>query len=98
MTGPDSEFWILAADGSEVEVDVSGCVIGIERPEVGKVWEIIIELADRVSGTVFLPSGTFLCREDVRAQLPEGMESDSVFVQEITLEAFESVAGHSTRR
>lgn len=92
-TGEDTEFWIRAGDGSEVEVDIDNCVIGIERPGIGKVWEIIIELADRVSGTILVPNGTFLCREDARNQLPEGMENDSVFVPEITLEAFERVAG-----
>ncbi|MFE0099838.1 hypothetical protein [Streptomyces sp. NPDC059009] len=95
-TGDSTEFWIRAADGSEVEVDVVDCVIGIERPQPGAVWKIIIELADRASGAVLIPDGTFLCREDMRPHLPEGMEGDSVFVPEITIEAFERVAGPFT--
>ncbi|MEV6795789.1 hypothetical protein AB0M87_28215 [Streptomyces sp. NPDC051320] len=92
-TGDDAAFWIRAADGSEVEVDVVDRVIGIERPQVGNVWKIIVELADRVSGTILIPNGTFLCREDMRAHLPEGVENDSIFVPQITLEAFEMIAG-----
>lgn len=95
-TGDDTEFWIRASDGSEAEVDVVDCVIGVERPQAGDVWKIIIELANRASGAILIPTGTFLCREDMRAHLPEGMENDSVFVPEITLEAFESVAGPFT--
>ncbi|MFI1392645.1 hypothetical protein [Streptomyces griseoaurantiacus] len=95
-TGSDTGFWIRADDGSEVEVDVTDCVIGVERPQVGNVWKIIIELADRVGGAIIVPNGTFLCREDTRAHLPEGMENDSVFVPELTLEAFERVAGPFT--
>ncbi|MFR9799457.1 hypothetical protein ACL02U_26725 [Streptomyces sp. MS06] len=96
VTGNDGEFWIRAADGSEAEVDVVGSVIGVERPQVGDVWKIIIELANRASGAILIPNGTFLCREDMRAHLPEGMENDSEFVPEITLEAFERVAGPFT--
>jgi hypothetical protein len=92
-TGSDTEFWIRAADGSEAEVDVTDSLIGVERPQVGDVWKIIIELADRAGGAVLVPDGTFLCREDMRAHLPEGMAEDSVFVPEITLEAFERTAG-----
>jgi hypothetical protein len=77
-------------------VEVTDCAIGVERPQVGDVWRIIIELADRAGGAILVPDGTFLCREDMRAHLPEGMENDSVFVPEITLEAFEKVAGPFT--
>ncbi|MEU2154173.1 hypothetical protein ABZ532_03945 [Streptomyces sp. NPDC019396] len=92
-TGADTEFWIRAADGSEAEVNVFENIIGVERPQVGDVWKIIIELADRLGAGILIPNGTFLCREDMRAHLPEGMEDDSVFVPEITLEAFERAAG-----
>lgn len=92
-TDGDTEFWIRAADGSEAEVNVFESVIGVERPQVGDVWKIIIELADRLGAGILIPNGTFLCREDMRPHLPEGMEEDSVFVSEITLEAFERVAG-----
>ncbi|WP_316755409.1 hypothetical protein [Streptomyces herbicida] len=93
LTGDDAQFWIRAVDGSEVEVDVVDCVIGVERPQTGKVWKIIIELANRAGGVILTPNGTFLCRENMREHLPEGMANDSVFVPEITLEAFERVAG-----
>ncbi|MGH4032045.1 hypothetical protein ACQB60_24275 [Actinomycetota bacterium Odt1-20B] len=96
-TGDSAEFWVRAADGSEVEVDVVDCVIGIERPQVGAVWRIIIELADRASGAILIPDGTFLCREDMRSHLPEGMEADSVFVPVITVEEFARVAGSFTK-
>ncbi|MGI5377541.1 hypothetical protein ACQEV2_25525 [Streptomyces sp. CA-251387] len=68
-------------------------VIGVERPQVGDVWKVIVELADRLGAGILIPHGTFLCREDMRAHLPEGMENDSVFVPEINLEVFERVAG-----
>ncbi|MGW1213537.1 hypothetical protein ACWD5F_28355 [Streptomyces sp. NPDC002499] len=90
--GDDTEFWIRAKDGSEVEIFVADWDIGVHRPQVGDVWKVIIELADRV-GALLLPDGTFLCREEMRGHLPEGMEGDSVFVPAITLEAFERVAG-----
>ncbi|OLZ69504.1 hypothetical protein AV521_18520 [Streptomyces sp. IMTB 2501] len=57
------------------------------------MWKIIVELADRAGGSILIPNGTLLCREDMRAHLPEGMEGDSTFVPEITLEAFERAAG-----
>ncbi|MGW3284437.1 hypothetical protein ACWDR3_07330 [Streptomyces sp. NPDC001002] len=90
--GDDTEFWIRAGDGSEVEIFIAEYDIGVHRPQVGDVWKIIIELADRV-GAIFIPNGTFLCREEMRGHLPEGMEDGSVFVPAITLEAFEGVAG-----
>ncbi|MFE9023171.1 hypothetical protein ACFYNL_32010 [Streptomyces sp. NPDC007808] len=93
MTDGATEFCIRAADGSAAEVSVFDGIIGVERPQAGDVWKIIIELADRLGSGILIPDGTFLCREDMRAHLPEGMESDSVFVPEITLEAFERIAG-----
>ncbi|MDH6224905.1 hypothetical protein [Streptomyces sp. MJP52] len=87
------EFWIRAADGSEVEIDVSDVVIGVHRPQVGDVWEIIMELADKAGGVVLVPNGILLCRDDVRPHLPEGMAKDARFVPRITLAAFEEVAG-----
>lgn len=57
------------------------------------MWKIIIELADRLGAAIVIPDGTLLCREDMRGHLPEGLESDAVFVPEITLEVFERVAG-----
>ncbi|MFB7441445.1 hypothetical protein [Streptomyces mirabilis] len=89
----DTEFWIRAADGSEAEVFVFDSGIGVERPQAGDVWKIIIELADRLGAAIVIPDGTLLCREDMRGHLPEGLESDAVFVPEITLEVFERVAG-----
>lgn len=50
-------------------------------------------LADRLGSGILIPNGTFLCREAMRAHLPEGMENESVFVPEITREVFERVAG-----
>ncbi len=93
MADGATEFCIRAADGSEAEVNVFDGIIGVERPQAGDIWKIIIELADRLGSGILIPDGTFLCREDMRAHLPEGMESDSVFVPEITLQAFERVAG-----
>jgi hypothetical protein len=87
------EFWIRAADGSEAEVGVHEHFVGVERPQAGDVWKTVIELANRLGAGILVPGGTFLCREDMRAHLPEGMADDSVFVPELTLEAFESVAG-----
>ncbi|MFF4355375.1 hypothetical protein [Streptomyces sp. NPDC001604] len=97
-TGDNSECWIRASDGSEAEVDVVDCVIGVERPQAGDVWKIIIELANRASGAILIPPGTFLCREDTRALLPEGMENDSLFVPEITLEALRVLRDRSRIR
>ncbi|MFB7651677.1 MULTISPECIES: hypothetical protein [unclassified Streptomyces] len=91
-----TEYWIRAADGSEAEVSVSGGRISVIRPQVGDVWKIIIELADRLRVAILLPDGTFLCREEMRGHLPEGMEHDAVLVPEITLAAFESAAGPFT--
>jgi hypothetical protein len=87
------EFWIRASDGSEAEVGVHERFIGVERPQAGDVWKVVIELADRLGAGILIPDGTFLCHEGMRAHLPEGMEDDAVFVPEITLEAFEGVAG-----
>jgi hypothetical protein len=92
-TDSGTQFWIRAADGSEVEVDVADRVIGVERPQAGDVWKIVIELADRVCGAILVPTGAFLCREDMRPHLPQGLEEDAVFVPEITLDVFERVAG-----
>lgn len=93
----DTEFWIRAADGSEAEVFVFGGGFGggisVERPQTGDVWKIIIELAERLGAGILIPDGTFLCREDMRGHLPEGLESDAVFVPEITLEVCERAAG-----
>ncbi|MGW1755845.1 hypothetical protein [Streptomyces mirabilis] len=89
----DREFWIRAADGSEAEVFVFDGGIGVERPQTGDVWKIIIELADRLGAGILIPDGTLLCREDMRGHLPGGLESDAVFVPEITLEVFERAAG-----
>lgn len=96
MTDGDTAFFIRAADGSEAEVSVFDGVIGVERPQFGDVWKIIVDLADRLGSGILIPNGTFLCREDMRAHLPEGMENDSVFVPQITLEVFERVAGPFT--
>ncbi|MDX3400260.1 MULTISPECIES: hypothetical protein [Streptomyces] len=88
-----TEYWIRAADGSEVEIGVFAEFISVERPQVGDVWKIIIELVDRLRAGILIPNGTFLCPEEMRAHLPEGMENSSVFVPEITLATFESAAG-----
>ncbi|MFE2332755.1 hypothetical protein [Streptomyces coelicoflavus] len=91
-----TEYWIRAADGSEAEVSVLGGHIGVTRPQAGDVWQIIIELADRLRAAVLLPDGTLLCREEMRGHLPEGMRNDAVLVPEITLAAFEEAAGPFT--
>ena len=91
-----TEYWIRATDGSEAEVSVSGGEINVMRPQVGDVWKIIIELADRLRAAVLLPDGRFLCREEMRGHLPEGMEHDAVLVPEVTLAAFERAAGPFT--
>ncbi|WP_217252299.1 hypothetical protein [Streptomyces sp. AC602_WCS936] len=91
-----TEYWIRSADGSEVEVIVSGGQISVIRPQVGDVWKIIIELADRLRAAILDPDGRVLCREEMRGHLPEGMEHDAVFVPEITLAAFERAAGPFT--
>ncbi|GHB99551.1 hypothetical protein GCM10010348_19780 [Streptomyces anthocyanicus] len=91
-----TEYWIRAADGSEAEIGVFAEFISVERPQVGDVWRIVIELADRLRAGVLLPDGTFLCPEEMRAHLPEGMESSSVFVPAVTLAAFEDAAGPFT--
>jgi len=88
-----TEYWIRAADGSEVEIGVFAEFISVVRPQVGDVWKIIIELVDRLRAGILIPDGTFLCPEDMRAHLPEGMESSSVFVPAVTLAAFEHAAG-----
>ncbi|MFD8537829.1 hypothetical protein [Streptomyces rubrogriseus] len=88
-----TEYWIRAADGSEVEIGVFAEFISVVRPQVGDVWKIIIELVDRLRAGILIPDGTFLCPEDMRAHLPEGMESSSVFVPAVTLAAFERAAG-----
>ncbi|MEV5338475.1 hypothetical protein AB0K93_08305 [Streptomyces sp. NPDC052676] len=87
------EFWIRATDGSEAEVGVYERFISVERPQVGDVWKVVVDLAARLGAGILIPDGTFLCHEGMRAHLPEGMEDDAVFVPEITLDAFESVAG-----
>src|SRR6478735_1660205 len=69
-----TEYWIRAADGSEVEIGVFAEFISVERPQVGDVWKIIIELVDRLRAGILIPNGTFLCPEEMRAHLPEGME------------------------
>jgi hypothetical protein len=74
-------------------VAVFESVICVERQQVGDVWKIITELADRVGAGVLIPDGTFLCREEMRSHLPKGMENHSIFVPEISLEAFERIAG-----
>lgn len=89
----DTEFWIRAADGSEVEIGVFPQFISVERPQVGDVWKTIIELADRLRAGILIPDGTFLCPEDMRTHLPDGMEDGAVFVPTITLAVFERVAG-----
>ncbi|MFH8236385.1 MULTISPECIES: hypothetical protein [unclassified Streptomyces] len=91
-----TEYWIRATDGSEAEVSVSGGEINVIRPQVGDVWKIIIELADRLRAAVLLPDGRLLCREEMRGHLPEGMEHDAVLVAEVTLAAFERAAGPFT--
>ncbi|MFD5651688.1 hypothetical protein [Streptomyces sp. NPDC127039] len=91
-----TEYWIRAADGSEVEIGVFAEFISVERPQVGDVWKIIIELVDRLRAGILIPDGTFLCPEEMRAHLPEGMERSSVFVPAVTLAAFESAAGPFT--
>ncbi|MEV5433357.1 hypothetical protein [Streptomyces sp. NPDC052701] len=88
-----TEYWIRAADGSEAEVGVFERLVSVENPQAGDVWKIIIELADRLGAGILVPDGTFLCPEDMRTHLPEGMEDDSVLVPQITLEAFENAAG-----
>ncbi|MFC8866226.1 hypothetical protein ACFUAC_00865 [Streptomyces sp. NPDC057148] len=65
-----TEYWIRATDGSEAEVSVSGGEINVIRPQVGDVWKIIIELADRLRAAVLLPDGRLLCREEMRGHLP----------------------------
>ncbi|MGC9377599.1 hypothetical protein [Streptomyces sp. MH13] len=88
-----TEFWIRAADGSEAEVGVSERFISVENPQAGDVWKIVVELTAQLGAGILVPNGTFLCPEDMRAHLPEGMERDSSFVPAITLEAIERVAG-----
>ncbi|WP_217142618.1 hypothetical protein [Streptomyces sp. AC627_RSS907] len=88
-----TEYWIRAADGSEAEVGVYERVISVENPQAGDVWKIVIELTDQLGAGILIPNGTFLCQEEMRAHLPEGMENDSVFVPAITLGAFERAAG-----
>ncbi|MEV0262284.1 hypothetical protein AB0I49_13165 [Streptomyces sp. NPDC050617] len=87
------EYWIRAADGSETEVSLCDKLIVIERPQVGDVWKVIIELADQLGMGILIPDGAFLCREEMRAHLPEGMENCTVLVPEITLGIFEEAAG-----
>ncbi|MFJ4274108.1 hypothetical protein ACIP29_26530 [Streptomyces coelicoflavus] len=96
MTDGATECWIRAADGSEAEVSVLGGLICVARPQSGDVWQIIIELADRLRAAILLPDGTLLCREETRGHLPEGMEDDAVLVPEITPAAFERAAGPFT--
>lgn len=96
-TEDSTEFWIRATDGSEAEVSVGSTAIGVERPQRGEVWKIVIELADRVGAGILIPDGTFLCQESMRAHLPDGMAEDSVFLPEITPDAFEGAAGPFTR-
>ncbi|MFH8441351.1 hypothetical protein ACH4D3_08990 [Streptomyces sp. NPDC018026] len=43
-----TEYWIRAADGSEAEIGVFAEFISVERPQVGDVWKIIIELTDQL--------------------------------------------------
>ncbi|MGC9437594.1 hypothetical protein [Streptomyces sp. WG5] len=88
-----TEFWIRAADGSEAEVGVFERFISVENPQAGDVWKIVVELTDQLGAGILVPNGTFLCPEDMRAHLPEGMERDSSFIPAITLEAIERVAG-----
>jgi hypothetical protein len=91
-----TEYWIRATDGSEAEVGVHEDFISVENPQAGDVWKIVIELTDRLGAGVLIPDGAFLCPEDMRTHLPEGMEDDSVFVPSITLAAFERAAGPFT--
>ncbi|MGC9497183.1 hypothetical protein [Streptomyces sp. WG7] len=88
-----TEYWIRAADGSEAEVGVFGHFISVESPQSGDVWKIVVELTDQLGAGILIPDGTFLCREDMRAHLPGGMENDSFFAPAITLEALERTAG-----
>ncbi|MFD7608986.1 hypothetical protein ACFWAN_53275 [Streptomyces mirabilis] len=73
----DTEFWIRAADGSEAEVFVFDSGIGVERPQAGDVWKIIIELADRLGAAIVIPDGTLLCRKPWRAMLSSSRRSPS---------------------
>ncbi|MFE2439433.1 hypothetical protein [Streptomyces sp. NPDC059409] len=91
-----TEYWIRAADGSEAEVGIFESFVSVENPQAGDVWKIVIELTDRLGAGILIPSGAFLCPEGMRAQLPKGMEDDSVFVPAITLAAFERAAGPFT--
>ncbi|KFG75731.1 hypothetical protein [Streptomyces mutabilis] len=96
VTDGAAEYWIRAADGSEVEVSVTGGHISVTRPQAGAVWKVVIELADRLRAAILLPDGALLCREEMRGHLPEGMEDDAVLVPEITLAALERAAGPFT--
>lgn len=90
-TTDDLEFWIRTGDGGEAELSMFDNMIGVERPSLGQIRDIIAELADRIGAGVLTPRGVFVFREDSRGHLPEGMEKDSVFVPEITREALEDV-------
>ncbi|AXL88420.1 hypothetical protein C4J65_08820 [Streptomyces sp. CB09001] len=92
-SGGSTEYWIRATDGSEAEVGVHEEFISVENPQSGDVWKIVTELTDRLGAGILIPNGVFLCPENMRAHLPEGMEDDSVFVPAITLAAFERAAG-----
>ncbi|MET9353488.1 hypothetical protein ABZY14_10865 [Streptomyces sp. NPDC006617] len=61
-----TEYWIRAADGSEVEIGVFAEHISVIRPQVGDVWKIIIELVDQLRAGILIPHGTFLCPDCVR--------------------------------
>ncbi|MGW0210950.1 hypothetical protein ACWDZ8_36050 [Streptomyces sp. NPDC003233] len=86
------DFWIRAADGGEAEVFVDDLVIAVDRPHLGEIIGVIAELADRLGAVVEPGNGTLLCREDRRADLPEGLEEDCTFVPRITREAVMAVA------
>ncbi|MFE5395452.1 hypothetical protein ACFQ9U_12875 [Streptomyces sp. NPDC056568] len=68
----------------------------MERPRAGAVWKTVIELADRLGAGMLLPDGTFVCREEMRTHLPEGLERGAVFLPGITLASCESAAGPFT--
>ncbi|MEV5788036.1 hypothetical protein AB0L42_45025 [Streptomyces sp. NPDC052287] len=90
-TADDMDFWIRTDDGGEAELSVSDNMVGVERPSLGQIRDVIAELADRIGAGVLTPHGIFVFREDSRGHLPEGMENDSIFVPEITREALEDV-------
>ncbi|MFJ8028572.1 hypothetical protein [Streptomyces sp. NPDC096311] len=54
-TADGMDFWIRADDGGEAELSISGNMVGVERPALGKIRGVIAELADRIGAGVLTP-------------------------------------------